>query len=333
MTRTLDHQDARTAIVAAIDTSTDELIALSKFIHRHPELAMQEFTSSAACADLLERRGFAVERGVASIPTAFEARAGSSNGGPRVAFLAEYDALPGVGHGCGHNLIAIGGVGAGIGLRAAVDSTGGSMTVFGTPAEEAIGGKVLMAEAGLFANFAAALGAHPDTIEATCPTVEGSGLALACQGIRIEFRGQTAHAAADPHNGINALNAVIETFNGINAYRQQFKSDARMHGIITDGGMAANVIPDFAAAEFLVRGNTIKYVNELVEALRKIAAGAALITGATLNFTFPEKATTDMVTNYTLARVLKENLDAVGLLMPDARPEAASGSTDWFLAV
>lgn len=329
MTRTPDRQAARTAIMTAIDESTDNLIALSKFIHRTPEIAMHEVESSAACADFLAHRGFAVERGVASLPTAFAARAGSQSGGPRVALLAEYDALPGVGHGCGHNLIAIAGVGAGVGLRAAIDSTGGAVTVFGTPAEEAIGGKVLMAEAGLFANFDAALGAHPSTSDATCPTVEGSGLALACQGVRIEFRGPAAHAAADPHNGVNALNAVIETFNGINALRQQFKSDARMHGVITAGGLAPNVIPDFAAAEFMVRGNTITYVNELVEALRKIAEGAALMTGATLDLTFPEKASTDMVTNYTLARVLKENLDSVGMVMPGAKPDAASGSTDW----
>ena len=329
MTRTLERQDARTEIVAAIDDSARDLIALSKFIHANPEIAMREVKASAACADFLEGRGFAVERGVAEIPTAFRARAGGLDSGPRIAFLSEYDALPGIGHGCGHNLIAIAGIGAGVGLRASIGSTEGSVWVLGTPAEEAIGGKTLMAEAGLFADFAAALGAHPGTIESTCPTVEGSGMALACQGVRIAFRGKSAHAAADPYNGVNALNAMIETFNGINAFRQQFRSDARIHGVITDGGTAPNVIPDFASAEFLVRGNTIKYVNELVAALRRIAEGSALITGARLEFSFPEKATTDMVTNRTLARALKENLDSVGLSMPDAKPEEGSGSTDW----
>lgn len=328
MISTHDKQAVRTSIIHAIDEASADLMKLSKFIHDNPEVAMQEVKASAEAADFLQARGFSVERGVAGIPTAFCASAGS-NIGPSVAFLAEYDALPGVGHGCGHNLIAIAGIGAGVGLAAAIDSIGGSVSVFGTPAEEAIGGKVLMAEAGIFNGFDAALGAHPGTIEAECPTVEGSGMSLACQGIRVEFHGKAAHAAADPWNGINALNAVIETFNGINALRQQFKSDARIHGIITDGGAAANVIPDFAAAEFLVRGSTLKYVNELVDHVRKIAEGAALITGATLSFTFPEKANFDMVTNYTLARALKENLDAVGMLLPEAKPKEGSGSTDW----
>lgn len=329
MTPTRSNSSARKAIVDAIEEASADLIALSKFIHDHPEIAMQEHQASSACADFLEARGFDVERGVAEIPTAFEARAGSSAGGPSVAFLSEYDALPGVGHGCGHNLIAIAGIGAGIGLRAAVEQSGGSLAVFGTPAEEAIGGKVLMADAGLFNRFTAALGAHPGTIEADCPTVEGSGRSLACQGIRIEFRGKAAHAAADPHNGINALNAVIETFNGVNAFRQQFKSDARIHGIITDGGAAANVIPDFAAAEFLVRGATLNYVNELVEHVRKIAEGAALITGASLSFTFPERENSDMVTNHALARALKANLDQVGMRLPEAKAKEGTGSTDW----
>jgi amidohydrolase len=329
MTATGERQRARFKIIESIDAAARDLVGLSKFIHSNPEIAMQEVKASAACADFLRERGFTVERGVADIPTAFEATAGTHDGGPRVAFLSEYDALPGVGHGCGHNLIAIAGIGAGLGLAAAASSTAGSVTVFGTPAEEAIGGKVLMAEAGLFGGFAAALGAHPGTIEAECPTVEGSGLSLACQGIRVEFRGRAAHAAADPHNGVNALNAVIETFNGINALRQQFKSDARIHGIITDGGAAANVIPDFAAAEFLVRGSTLKYVNELVEHVRKIAEGAALITGARLIFSFPEKANFDMITNLTLARALKANLDAVGMALPEAKPKQGTGSTDW----
>jgi amidohydrolase len=221
MIATHERQTVRDSIIQAIDEASAELIKLSKYIHDNPEVAMLEVKASAAAADFLQACGFSVARGVADIPTAFSATTGSSVG-PSVAFLAEYDALPGVGHGCGHNLIAIAGIGAGLGLNAAVQSIGGSVTVFGTPAEEAIGGKVLMAEAGIFNGFDAALGAHPGTIEAECPTVEGSGLSLACQGIRIEFRGKAAHAAADPWNGINALNAVIETFNGINALRQQF---------------------------------------------------------------------------------------------------------------
>ena len=320
-------ETARRSVVAAIEAARDDLIALSKFIHDHPEKAMEEVRSSAACADFLEDRGWSVTRGVADLPTAFRAEAGS--GAPRVAFLSEYDALPGIGHGCGHNLIAIAGIGAGVGLRAALSHVDGSVSVFGTPAEEAIGGKIIMADAGVFDGIDAAMGAHPGTSEAVCPTVEGSGQALACQAVRIEFRGQAAHAAADPFNGVNALNALIETFNGINALRQHVKSDARIHGIITDGGQAPNVVPDFAAGDFLVRAQTLAYMNELVEKVRRIAEGAAAITGAALTFVLSERANFDMITNHTLARRIKAHLDEVGLEMPEAQPAEGSGSTDW----
>ena len=278
---------ARAAAIAAIDRERDALVSLSKEIHANPEIAMEEIRASAACASYLQGQGFVVEKPVAGLETAFQAGAGDRPG-PSVAFLSEYDALPGVGHGCGHNLIAIAGIGAGIGLKAALEILDGSVTVFGTPAEEAVGGKSFMAEAGLFRGFDAAMGAHPGTIEAVVPTVEGSGQALACQGIRIEFRGQAAHAAADPYNGVNALNALIEVFNGINALRQHVRSDARIHGIITDGGAAPNVVPDFAAGDFLIRAQTMAYMFELVEKVRKISEGAALITGAELAFIFSE---------------------------------------------
>jgi amidohydrolase len=320
---------ARAAAIKAIDEAADGLIALSMFIHAHPEIALQEFRASAACAELLEDHGFAVERGVAGLPTAFVASAG--NHAPRIGFLSEYDALPGVGHGCGHNLIAIAGIGAGIGLSAALPHLGGQGTVavFGTPAEEAVGGKVIMADSGVFDGIDAALGAHPGTSEATCPTVEGSGQVLACALVRVTFHGQSAHAAADPFNGVNALNGVIEVFNGINALRQHIKADDRIHGIITHGGEAPNVVPDFAQAEFYVRAATLSGMNQLVEKVRRIAEGAALITGASVAVETPEAANSDMITNYTMAKRLDDHLRRVGLVLPEAKPEAATGSTDW----
>ena len=210
------------------------LISLSKEIHANPEIAMEEVRASAACAAYLQS-GFCGREAGRWVGNGVSGGRGRP-AGTGVAFLSEYDALPGLGHGCGHNLIAIAGIGAGIGLKAALEILYGSVTVFGTPAEEAVGGKAFMSEAGLFTGFDAAMGAHPGTIEAVVPTVEGSGQALACQGIRIEFRGQAAHAAADPYNGVNALNALVEVFNGINALRQHVRSDARIHGIITHGG-------------------------------------------------------------------------------------------------
>jgi len=326
--REISVETARQAAIAAIDAAADSLVRLSKFIHANPEIALQEFQASSACAEFMEERGFEVARGVAELPTAFSATVGS--GDPHIAYLSEYDALPNLGHGCGHNLIAIAGLGAGLGLAAALRYLpAGRVTVFGTPAEEAFGGKIVMANAGLFEDVDAAMGAHPGTSEATCPTVEGSGNALACISVRIAFHGQAAHAAADPWNGRNALNAVILTFNGIDALRQHVRSDARLHGIITHGGDAPNVVPHFAAAEFYVRGATVAYMNELVEKVRRIAEGAASITGTELEFTTPELPNYDMIVSYPIARSMKRHMDAVDLKLPDAKPEPGSGSTDW----
>lgn len=319
---------SRQRALDAIDANANELRAVSQFIHDHPEIALQEVQSSAAAADVLERLGFEVERGIAGLPTAFRATTGS-DGGPHIAFLAEYDALPGVGHGCGHNLIALSALAAGVGAKAGLNGIPARITVFGTPAEEAVGGKVIMKNAGIFDDVDAAMGAHPGDEESWCPTVEGSGEALACQGVTIAFRGQAAHAAADPYNGINALDALVLTYNGINALRQHVRSDARLHGIIVKGGEAANVIPDYAEGFFFVRAGTQKYMYELVEKVRTIAEGAAQMTGATLEFSFPEDASWDMITNYTLARALDKNIRDVGLEMPDAKAEEGTGSTDW----
>jgi amidohydrolase len=321
-------QVVRTRVVEAIDRAAGELMTLSKYIHSNPEPALEEVKASAACASFLQERGFTVERGIADLPTSFRADVATGLG-PTVAFLSEYDSLPGIGHGCGHNLIAIAGIGAGLGLSAAIGDVPGRVSVFGTPAEEAVGGKIIMAEVGAFNGIDAAFGAHPGTSEASCPTVEGSGNALACQTVRIAFHGEPAHAAADPYNGVNALNAIIEVFNGINALRQHVKSDARIHGIITNGGDVPNVVPHFAAAEFFVRAATLVHMNELVAKVERIAQGASLMTGATLEFTLPDRANFDMITNHTLARALKKNLDAVGLTMPEAKAEEGSGSTDW----
>jgi amidohydrolase len=326
----VDLETARAAALAAVDAAADSLVRLSKFIHANPEIALEEVKASAACAEFLEERGFAVERGVAELPTAFSASFAAGNGEPHIAYLSEYDALPNLGHGCGHNLIAIAGLGAGIGLAAALRHLpGGRVSVFGTPAEEAVGGKIIMAKAGVFDGVDAAMGAHPGTSEAVCPTVEGSGGALACVSVRIAFHGQSAHAAADPWNGANALNAVIATFNGIDALRQHVKSDARIHGIVTHGGDAPNVVPHFAAAEFYVRGATVAYMNELVDKVHKIAEGAAMITGCRLDWTVQGEPNFDMIVSYPIARAMKRHLDAVALEMPEAKPDEASGSTDW----
>jgi len=317
----------REKVLTAIDDATEEVLAVGRFIHAHPEIAMQEFASARAVAEMLERYGFAIQRGIAGLPTAFRAEKGE--GAPRIAFLAEYDALPGLGHACGHNLIACAGMGAGIGLAAALDDLAGTVVVFGAPAEEAVGGKVIMARHGVFDDIDAAMGAHPGTNEASVPTEPGSGLSLAVSTVVMEFHGRAAHAAADPFNGINALNAVIETFNGINALRQHITPDARIHGIITHGGDAPNIVPEYARALFFVRAATVRTMEQLVAKVKRVAEGAGEMTGARLNWSRPEEPYTEMITNYTLARRVRRHFDDLGLHMPYPRLGEALGSTDW----
>ncbi|RIK38131.1 MAG: amidohydrolase [Chloroflexi bacterium] len=314
-------------VLRAIEAARTATRRTSEFIHANPEVAMTEEKSSAALADLMEEFGFDVERQAGGISTAFVAKRGS--GRPVIGFLAEYDALPGVAHGCGHNLIAGSNAVAGIGLAAALEDLPGTVIVYGCPAEEAIGGKVYMAQAGVFDGLDIALTTHPGAGGHTFnPVSEGTGLSLAWQEIEIIYHGQTAHAAADPENGINSLNALLFVFHGVDSLRQHVKSSVRMHGIITHGGVAPNVTPDYARARFFVRAESLKETAELAEKVRKIAEGAASMSGARLEFILPHPPYADQVPNYTLQRGIKEYLDMLGMQLPDATPEPGRGSTD-----
>jgi amidohydrolase len=315
-------------VLRAIEGASTATRKTSEFIHAHPEIAMQEEQSSAALADLLEEFGFTVVRGVADVKTAFVAKRGS--GGPVIGFLAEYDALPGVDHGCGHNLIAGSNAIAGIGLAEVLDELPGTVIVFGCPAEEAVGGKVYMAKAGIFDGVDIALTTHPGMGDGYTfnPVDEGTGNSLAWQEIEIVYHGQSAHAAADPENGINALNAILFVFHGIDSLRQHVKSSVRMHGVITHGGVAPNVTPDYARARFFVRAETLAETAELAEKVRGIAEGGASMSGARLEFILPHPPYADTVPNYTMQRKIKEHLDALGMKLPNAVPEPGRGSTD-----
>jgi amidohydrolase len=314
-------------VLRAIEAARTATRKTSEFIHANPEVAMTEEKSSAALADLMEEFGFDVERGAGGVKTAFVAKRGT--GGPVIGFLAEYDALPGVDHGCGHNLIAGSNAVAGIGLAAALDDLSGTVIVYGCPAEEAIGGKVYMARAGVFEGLDIALTTHPGA-GGFCfnPVSEGTGLSLAWQEIEIIYHGQTAHAAADPENGINSLNALLFVFHGIDSLRQHVKPSVRMHGVITHGGVAPNVVPDYARARFFVRAESLKETAELVEKVRAIAEGGASMSGARLEFNLPHPPYADTVPNYTLSTAIKRYLDMLGMHLPDATPEPGKGSTD-----
>src|SRR5574337_22715 len=228
-------------IVTAVDRLSSTLIATSRFLHQHPELAYEERESVRHLTSLLKAHDFEVIDGFAELPTAFVAKAGVDDASATIAFLAEYYALPSLGHACGHNLIATSSVGAALALQPYLHALRGQVLVVGCPAEEKGGGKIALVKAGLFADIDAALLVHPSN------RTELFKDALAMLPLRVEFFGKASHAAAAPHLGINALDAVVLAFTNLNALRQQLRPDARIHGIITDGGRAPNIIPDYAA--------------------------------------------------------------------------------------
>ena len=325
--------DLRNRVSAAIDAKRDELIAVSHDIHSHPELNYLEHHSAAAMADSLEANGFDVERGVGGVETAFSATIDGNGDGPTVALLAEYDALPGIGHGCGHNLIAISNLGAGFGARAAMGELPGKLVVLGTPAEEGGGGKIRMMEAGVFDGIDISLSSHPSShltvFRNDVPTDQSFSLAMV--GFRYIFRGQSAHAAARPEAGVNALNGVIHLFTGIDAMRQHLRSDTRIHGVITDGGDAPNVVPDFAAANFMHRARERDYLrDEIVPKVQAIAEGAATMTGTELTIEDFYPFYENVIPNNTLSAAVMGHAEAAGIRIDTPTGAGGSGaSTDF----
>ncbi|MGG3470895.1 M20 family metallopeptidase [Neobacillus pocheonensis] len=290
-----------------LESIQTRLWEISDSLYHHPELGDQEFESMQRLVNFLEENNFTVEKGIVGRPTAFKAVYDSSKEGPTIAYLSEYDALPEIGHGCGHNMIGTMSAGAGVLLSKVVDEIGGRVVVLGTPAEETNGAKVPMAEQGIFDDIDAAMILHPadESYE--------SGDSLAMDAIQFEYKGRTSHAAASPEKGINALDAVIQLFNGINALRQHVTSDVRMHGIIKEGGVAANIVPDKAIAQFYVRAKNRSYLNEVVEKVKNIATGASSMTGAELQISNYELSYDNMVTNQTLSQLFTNNLLLAGI--------------------
>jgi amidohydrolase len=308
---------------AEVDRRRDELVELSLRIHATPEIAFEEHKSSAALCDYLEANGFKVERGICEIPTAFRATYGSAV--PRIAFVAEYDALPGVGHGCGHNIIGTASSAAGVVVKDLLsDAGGGTIVVMGTPAEEAAGGKVYMIDRGVFADIDCAMMVHPGNRNTAV------AFGLACLELDVEFHGRPAHAAARPDAGLNALDAMVAAFANIGLMRQQIRDTARVHGIITDGGQAVNVIPHHTAAKLLVRSEEDEYMDDILKP--KVLAcfeGAARATGCTLEYRWNEQARYKTVrTNMALAEAYKANVESLGrkTIMPESK--RSMGSTD-----
>jgi amidohydrolase len=309
-------------VLKEVDRWQEALIRMADAIHANPEIAFKEFESAALLSGTLEEHGFEVERGVAGLETAFVATLPGREGGPTVAFLAEYDALPELGHACGHNLIGTSAVGAALATQAVMDELAGTIQVIGTPAEEGGGGKVIMVEAGVFADVDAAMMVHPSTYNVTRRPSKTS------HRIGIEFFGKPAHSSGSPDLGINALDAVIQTFNGINAVRQHLRDEARIHGIITDGGRATNIVPDYAAASFGVRAAALPYALEVLERVRDCARAGALATGARVEFDEPTYYYDAMLPNPVLADLVEANMTAIGIEARPPLPNERMGSSD-----
>ncbi len=303
-----------------IDELADELWELAMRIHAHPELGYEEERAVGWIAEMLEAGGFRVERGVGGISTALRAVHPAEREGPRVAVLAEYDALPGLGHACGHNIIAASAVGVALGLAPFKSELPGTLLLLGTPAEEGGGGKIRMIEAGLFEGLDAAFMVHP----ASATQVDRGSLAIT--EVELVFHGRAAHASSQPEKGINALDAVIQTFVGLNALRQHIADGARIHGVITDGGEKPNIVPERAAARFYVRAPENEYRDELVEKLRRCAEGAALATGASLSFQRVGHEYKAIRPDPRLVAAFRSQLAELGV--PEDQPAGGLGSTD-----
>ena len=308
-------------VAAVVDEMSDELIALSRQIHGMPELAFKELKAAELLTGKLRQSGFRVETGIAGMETAFRATATGQPGGPTVAILAEYDALPQIGHGCGHNIIGTAAVGAGAAVSAVIAELRGTVQILGTPAEEGGGGKVVMLREGIFAGVDAAMMVHPTTRTMVTRS------SLAFSDLKLEFFGKPAHAAVSPEEGINALDACILTFVNINALRQHVKSDVRIHGIIANGGAVVNFVPEHAGASFMVRALERSYADEVMRRVQACAQAAADATGARVKMTVT-KGYDNIRVNRAMANAMRANWESLGEPVVEPRPADKMGSTD-----
>ncbi len=307
---------------AAVEAARAEIVDLSARIHANPEPAFEEQRAAAWVAEAIARHGYAVELPAGRLATAVRGRLAGGKGvkGPRIGILAEYDALPGLGHGCGHNTMAASGVGAAIALAALRDAFAGEVVFLGTPAEERGSGKQFMLDDGLFDGLDAALLFHPGDRD-----MVGSIL-LASEDVDVTFTGRAAHAAGEPWEGKNALDAVVLLLQAVGLWRQQLPQHARVHGIVVEGGTAANIIPDRATARFMIRSTDQAYFEAMRERFRALVAGAAMMADVAGEVVFSGGSTT-MKDNPVLAGLWTANMEAAGRDDEGVDPEHI-GSSD-----
>lgn len=310
--------DAHGEIVCAIDNYRDTVVALSHEIHEHPELKFHEVFAAGLLTKAASELGLEVEREVGGLKTAFRAEFGGT--GPTVAILAEYDALPN-GHSCGHNLIAGAALSAVAGLKSIASQLPGRIVFLGTPAEEGGGGKIILFENGAMRGVDAAMMAHPTDVEfCTMP-------ALATQHLRLTFHGHAAHASAAPWDGSSALSAVIQTFQSIDAMRLHLRDRSRIHGFISNGGQAVNIIPETTECEFLARAKTSKYAKEIASRVIRCAEGAAMATGTRVEHEVVG-GYKNMINNHSIAHRYAAHSEALGTKSGEAPADTPTGSTD-----
>ncbi|MDH4144214.1 MAG: amidohydrolase [Acidimicrobiia bacterium] len=310
---------AKDSASADLRAATDALVDLSHRIWDHPELAFEEERTSAWAAEALGDAGFTVTPGVCDLPTAFVAEAGS---GPlTIGICAELDALPGIGHACGHNIIAAAGVGAGIALLRVADELGITIRVLGTPAEELGGGKILMLERGAFDGVHAAMMVHPSPVEGdSFPT-------LAIGQMDVHFHGRTAHASVSPHLGVNAADAITVAQVALGLLRQHLNRGDQLHGIVTDGGEAANIVPGRASARYFYRAPDLARLAKLDPRVKRCFEAGALATGATMEIEELGPPYSEFLHDGELATTYRRNAEALGRRFPaESRPPG--GSTD-----
>ena len=306
---------------SAIDENTEELRKVSDEIWSSPELNFEEHKAHDLLTGFLEKKGFSVERSYTGIETAFRATFGS--GRPNVCVICEYDALPEIGHACGHNLIAEAGVAAGLGLKAALESSNapkGRVTIMGTPAEETTGGKINLIQNGVFEDIDVAMMVHPSPHDIIAPSM------LALKSLDITYTGKAAHAAAFPWEGVNALDAAVMAYSSISVLRQQMKPSWRVHGVITNGGAKPNIIPEKTSLSYYVRTQYRHELSVLLEKVKACFEAAAKATGCEVEFGEGVPQHDDLVSNETLVRLFGENLEELGAVAPMKGP--TGGSTD-----
>jgi amidohydrolase len=313
--------DLAALLRAEVEDLRPALIDLSRDLHAHPELSLQETRSTQRLQQMLRQAGFAVEPGVAGLPTAFVARRAGAAAGPRIAFLAEYDALPGIGHACGHNLIAAAGVGAGLALARLAGDLPGEIVVMGTPAEETVGGKCLMVKAGCFRGVDAALMVHPSSEWRVATD------SLACITLEVTYTGREAHAVAWPEKGINALDALLQLFVAVEMLRKRQGRDVFIPGVILEGGVRPNIVPARAVGHFSLRAPSSPARDRLREEFERAVAGIAAASGCGFSLRATDEPYDDMVTNRAMAAAFRAHLMAEGITPVDG-PRANKGSLD-----